>query len=259
MASHRSLPIVPAAPLTPKADMPMRTVQALAALWDEVSQKPLWAPPNLFRYLALRRRMRLRLLRAERMRVVAPPGKVNDCTACTNLCCTGSRSAVLLRLLDIAKLIDIGRTDLMTHQKPHFSAAELAGNTSLHRQVASESWQRFPVLKQNAFGACEALTDQGLCSLYPHWPLTCARFPYALQIEAQQVVYARRCASFYIHPRQTAQVTQMQVAAVAAYNERIKDAVLLAYAPKRLSDLGIMSYLKGIPLGSGGKASISAF
>jgi Fe-S-cluster containining protein len=237
----------------------MPTVAALVALWQEVAQKPLWAPPNFFRYLALRRRLKLRLLRAEQMRIVAPPGKVNDCTACTNLCCSGPRSTVLLRLLDIAKLIDIKRTDLMTQQKPQFTAEQLAANMSLHRQVASESWQRFPVLKQNAFGACQALSDAGLCTLYPNWPLTCARFPYALHVEAQQLVYAPRCASFYIHPRQKSQVSQMQVAAVAAYNERIKDAVLLAYAPKRLSEIGIMPYLRSIPLGSGGKASIGAF
>lgn len=238
---------------------PMPTVMALRALWHEVRRRPLWAPPHFFRYLALRRRMRLRLLKAEQMRVVAPQGKLNDCTACTNLCCTGSSSAVLLRLLDMAKLIDIGRTDLMTHHKPQFTAAQLAQSPSLRRQVSSESWQRFPVLKQNAFGACQALTDEGLCSLYPHWPLTCARFPYALQIEAQQVVYAQRCQSFYIHPRQSSHVTTMQIAAVEAYNERIKDAVLLAYAPKRLSELGIMSYMRGTALDAASKASIGAF
>jgi hypothetical protein len=35
----------------------------------------------------------------------------------------------------------------------------------------------------------------------------------------------------------------MAVAAVAAYNERVKDLVLLAYAPTRLSDLGLAAYL----------------
>lgn len=254
MAHHHRLPIVPASPLAPKASGPMPVTEGLGALWDEVSQKPLWAPPNFFRYIKLRRRLRLRMLRAEQMAVVAPVGKVNDCTACTNLCCTGPRSTVLLRLVDIAKLIDVGRTHLMTHDKPSFDAATVAHNASLRRQLASEAWHTFPVLRQNAFGACAALSDEGLCTLYPHWPMTCARFPYALHVEAQQVVYAQRCESFYIHPRQKEQVTQMQVAAVAAYNERIKDAVLLAYAPKRLFDLGIMSYLKSSSIHSGDKA-----
>ena len=40
------------------------TVEALDALWREVTAKPLYAPPNLRRYLALRWRARLDLLDA---------------------------------------------------------------------------------------------------------------------------------------------------------------------------------------------------
>lgn len=259
MAQHHRLPIVPATPMAARKLGPMPVTEGLRALWQEVSQKPLWAPPHFFDYLKLRRRLKLRLLRPEAMRVVAPEGKLNDCTACTDMCCTGVRSTVLLRLVDIAQLIDLGRENLMTHRKPQFTRAQLAQNPSLRRQTASEAWQRFPVLKQNAFGACEALSQEGLCTLYPHWPMTCARFPYALHVDTQQVVYAKRCQAFFIHPRQKAEVTKMQVAAVAAYNERIKDAILLAYAPKRLLQLGIMSYLKSESIGSEGKTGVCAF
>jgi Fe-S-cluster containining protein len=243
--SSRRLPILPAQPMAPMADPEaLPTVRALAALWDEVRQRPLWAPPNFWRYVALRRRLSLRLLRPEDVAIVSPPGKVNDCTACTDLCCTGPRATVLLRLRDIAVLMDIGRTELITHAKPQFTAAELQARPALRRQVASAAWKKFPVLAQNHFGACRALTDAGLCSLYPHWPLTCARFPYALHVDTAQVVYAARCRAFYIHPQRRSAVSTMQRAAVAAYNERIKDMILLAYAPKRLFNLGIMPYLR---------------
>ena len=36
----------------------------------------------------------------------------------------------------------------------------------------------------------------------------------------------------------------MAVEAVASYNERIKDLVLLAYAPERLRDLGLMRFVE---------------
>jgi Fe-S-cluster containining protein len=188
--------------------------------------------------------MRLRLVQPQDVAVVAPPGKINDCTGCTELCCTGAHNTVLLRLRDIAALIDLGRTDLITHAKPHFDAAHLQARPALRRQVASQAWRQFPVLAQNAFGACRALTDSGLCSLYPHWPHSCARFPYSLNVEAHTVVYAGRCRSFFIHPRQKNRALAMRDAAVAAYNARIQDAILLAYSSKRLSALGIMPYLK---------------
>jgi Fe-S-cluster containining protein len=212
-------------------------------LWREVAARPLWAPPCFFRYLKLRWRMRLVLLDAARLPVRGTPGKINDCTSCTDICCSGPRSTVLLRLRDIATLMDIGRVDLMTHAKPRFSPEELRARPALRRQVRSEAWSRFPVLRQNAFGACEALTAAGKCSIYPHWPLACARFPFALDVGSQDIFYSQRCQSFWVHPRAAIRAQQMAVAAVASYNERIKDLVLLEYAPERLAELGLTRHL----------------
>jgi Fe-S-cluster containining protein len=229
----------PAAPPLPYSP----TVDALERLWDEVSGKPLWAPPNLWRYVALRRRATLRLLDPNQVVVAAPGGKINDCSACTDTCCVGPRSTVLLRLRDIATLIDLGRTDLMTQTKPRFTEAELRERPALRRQVRSEAWSVFPSLAQDSMHACRALTADGRCSLYPSWPLSCARFPYALRAEARQVFYSQRCDAFWIRPDTGEAVRQMAVAAVTAYNERIKDLVLLAYAPRRLTALGLMEWL----------------
>ena len=236
MLSH--LPILNAV-----APAPLPTVQALQRLWESVAHKPLWAPPHFWRYLKLRRQMRLTLLDPQRVRVAAPEGKFNDCGSCTDLCCVGPHSTVLLRLQDIATLHDLGRTDLFTLQKPSFAAPALAQRPALRRQINSAAWRVFPVLRQDSMRACAALNRDGKCTLYPHWPLACARFPYALHLDDMEVFYSRRCQSFWIHPSGRERATPMAMAAVAAYNERIKDAVLLAYARQGLDGLGLLKYL----------------
>lgn len=226
----------PAAPSLP-------TVRAIERLWEEVAARPLYAPPRFFRYLKLRARMRLTLIDPARLHVVAPVGKVNDCSACTNLCCIGPKSTVLLTLRDLAALVDVGRTDLITHDKPTFAAAELATHPALARHTGSSAWAEFPVLAKNSFGACRALDTEGKCTLFPHWPLSCARFPYSLQPDAVEVVYSQRCEAFWIAPQAEAAQRAMAVQAVAAYNQRIKDQVLLAYARPALEALGLVRFL----------------
>lgn len=243
----RSKPEVIGLSSLPIADTtgPLPTVAALDALWARVASRPLWAPPHFFRYLALRLRTRLTRLDPARVAVRAPPGMVNDCKSCRDNCCIGPRSTVLLRLRDLAVLVDLGREDMIVPDAPSFTAAELSARPALRRQVASESWRIFPKLRQNRFNACAALGDDGRCSLYPHWPLACARFPYALDLGRREVFYSRRCDSFWIRNdgRADARVTDMKVAAVAAYDERVKDLVLLAYAREELDCLGLGRYL----------------
>jgi Fe-S-cluster containining protein len=239
------LPILQPQPSPSSAAAPqaLPTVRALEALWQEVASRPLWAPPHLLRFLRLRWRMRLQLLDPARTTLVTPVGKINHCSDCSDSCCIGVHSTVLLGLRDIATLVDVGRTGLITRRKPAFSEAARAGRPGLRRHLASEAWRRFPVLAQNSFGACEALDVAGRCTLFPHWPMSCARFPMALHLEALEVFYSRRCRSFRIHPAAAKKAERIQLAAVASYNERIKDAVLLAYAPARLRDLGLMQHL----------------
>lgn len=93
--------------------MSLPTVQALDALWGRVQQKPLWAPPNFWRYLKLRSQVRLRFLNVSEVDVKIPAGKINACSECFDICCVSPHSTVLLRLRDIATLMDVGRTDLI--------------------------------------------------------------------------------------------------------------------------------------------------
>ncbi len=223
-----------------------RTLAELERLWRRVSSRPLFMPPNFFKYLRLRARLRLKLLDPMRVRVLTPAAMQNDCESCRDNCCIGERSTVLLRLRDIAMLMDLGREDLIVQDKPKL-APDLAGvSLALRRQVASEAWQIFPVLAQNRFFACRALDDDGRCTLYPHLPLTCARFPYALDLEHREVFYSKRCDAFWIRHDNRADepIMAMKLAAVAAYNERIKDAVLLAYAKRELEELGLLCFLR---------------
>ena len=218
-------------------DLP--TVAALAALWREVTARPLWRRPYTLTYLRLWRRMRLRPMDPQGVRRLSPRGKVNDCSGCTDLCCVGPRSTVLLRLRDLAILKDLGRLDLVAREKPRFAPEELARTPALSRQVASEGWRRMPVLRQDAMGACAALTPEGKCSLYPHWPSACERFPYALHADTREVFYSSRCDSFWIREDGEPAARRMAVAAVESYNRRIEDAILLAYAPESLRELGL--------------------
>ena len=219
-------------------------MRALEELWDEVSTKRLWAPPNFFRFLSLNWSMSTREIDPETISLVAPEGKVNDCTSCMNNCCVGHNSTVLLRLRDIAALMDLNRTELITHEKPRFAASELHKSPALERQVHSRDWQEFPVLRQNSFGACLALDTEGQCTLYPHWPATCARFPYSLNPDRLEVLYSKRCDAFWIHPSLAKEAQTMAVAAVSAYNTRIRDRIVLAYARDRLEALGITKFLR---------------
>lgn len=230
-------------PIVDERSKPLPTVEALERLWSEIRSRPLWANGRFFLYLRLRSRMRLKMLRPDDLVSIVPEGKVNDCSACTEICCIGHEQTVSLRFRDIATLMDIGRVDLITKKKPVFSDALLAEKPALARTVASDAWSRFPVLTQNAFGACRALSEEGKCTLYPYWPTSCARFPYALDVEAHEITYSQRCRSFWIRSDAEPKVTAMKLAAVAAYNERIKDLVLLAYAPRQLEDLGLTRYL----------------
>jgi len=238
-----SLPIVGGAPAAPPRPL-LPTVDRLEELWEAVTERPLWAPPNLGRYLRLRWHMRLGLLDPGRVRLRGPVGKLNDCDACTDICCVGPRATVQLRLRDIAALIDIGRTDLITHDRPKFSEAQLRERPALRRNVDSQAWSIFPVLRRDSMAACAALSTEGKCGLFPNWPLSCARFPYALHADEEEVFFSARCDSYWIRPDAAEPVGQMVAAAVEAYNQRIKDRVLLEYAADQVEALGLLTFIR---------------
>lgn len=220
-------------------------LERLNALW--VLHKSSWR--RLFSRRAIQEAMLrasfdLDLLAPEQIANLIPKGAVPDCENCRDICCAGLENVVSLRLRDIAVLIDLGRTDLISLKKPRFPPSLVRERPGLEELMHSELWRALPVLKQvGELKVCAALDDNLRCTLYPHWPLSCERFPYSLSAVRKQIVWGKRCQSQKKGPEFDARSDQLSRAAVDTFNERVRDAVLLAHARPELNDLGIGAFL----------------
>lgn len=222
--------------------------RSVSDLWERTRFR-LHSPRYLWTWLDLRRRFDLRLVRPQSVKVMVPRGLIPDCESCVDICCTGPNAIVSLRLTDIAALVDAGLESAMTHERP-------AGE----REAASQkqkSWARleadwslfhraFPVLKRDVTGTCSLLTAQRTCGAYPSWPLSCARYPYAFDVLNNRVFLAKGCDS---HRELTlddvpGSVRRLVDNSVRAYNERVKDVILLHVALEELAALGLVKHLQ---------------
>ncbi len=204
--------------------------------------------PGIFRELALRASFDVDLVSAKEIANKIPAGTIPDCDACEDLCCVGLENVVSLRLTDVAVLMDIGRTELMTKKKPNFPESMLRTRPAIYEVVGSELWRTLPVLRQiGESRICAALTQDLKCSLYPHWPKSCQRFPYTLSPKKKTVSWGTRCNSKSLIPdeEKIARSRQLFQATIDAYNERVKDAVLLVHARRELDAIGIGAWLIG--------------
>jgi hypothetical protein len=221
------------------------TEQALEALWSRyaVGWKRLLSP-SVIEELKLRASFDVDLVPVHRIANKIPAGTIPDCAACEDLCCVGLENVVSLRLTDIATLIDIGRTDLMTKKKPNFPKDMLRRRPALYEVVGSELWRALPVLRQiGESRICAALTPELKCSLHPYWPTSCERFPYTLSPKKKTVSWGTRCPSRTSGPEHQERSEQLFTASIETYNERVKDAVLLAHARAELEQIGIGAWL----------------
>ncbi len=220
---------------------------ALSGLWEKYRSS--WGrllSTAAVRELKLRASFDVDLLSRWRIVNRVAAGTIPDCPNCTNICCAGLENVVSLRLRDIARLIDLDRTDLMTKKKPNFPASMLAERPGLGELVASELWRTLPVLRQTGdLKVCAALSKRLTCTLYPHWPLSCERFPYSLSVVRRQVTWGSRCPSEKRDPTFEPRRRALFQAALDAYDERVKDAVLLTHARPALDELGIGAWLTG--------------
>lgn len=220
--------------------------QALDGLWQDYDSS--WRrllSRAMVKELVLRASFDTDLISPWRIANTIPKGTIPDCPACTNICCAGLENVVSLRLRDIAMLIDLGRTDLMSKLKPNFPAWMLEERPLLKELVASELWRALPVMRQvGSLQACAALNLNTLqCSLHPHWPTTCERFPYSLNAMRKQVTWGTRCPSKHQSPMHEARSEAMYRASIEAYNHRVRDAVLLAHARPALAELGLGEWI----------------
>lgn len=220
---------------------------ALERSVDELWQRTrfrLHSPRYLWTWLELRRRFDLSLVRPASVKVMVPRGLVPDCESCVDICCTGPNAVVSLRLTDIAALVDAGLERAMTHERPD-------------REPDDKSWARleadwsvfhraFPVLKRDVTGTCSLLTESRTCGAYPSWPLSCARYPYAFDALNNRVFLAKGCESHREVSLDDAPggVRRLVDNAVRAYNERVKDVILLHVALEEIHGLGLIEHLR---------------
>ena len=216
--------------------------QRLAALWP-LARSRLDTLAHFGATLRLRRKFSLRMLRVGELKIKVPALQTPNCDACVDLCCTGPNAIVSLRLRDIAALVDAGfehaivpRGDGAAPPTPTWARREADG--SVFHQV-------FPILARDRTGTCTLLTEDRKCGAFPAWPLSCARYPYALDLQSKVVFWAKGCPTDDLVRVDDApiRVRALVRAVVDAYNERVKDAVILHLARAELDALGVTRYL----------------
>ena len=56
------------------------------------------------------------------------------------------------------------------------------------------------MLARDQTGTCALLTADRTCGAFPSWPLSCARYPYALDLQRRVVFWAKGCGSSTVLP-----------------------------------------------------------
>lgn len=215
---------------------------ALKDLWERARHRGLY-PQQWLKRWRLGLNFDLEFLRVSEMRLALPRGKVPNCRDCQELCCTGPKAIIHLRLKDIANMLDQGLSKAMVVSA---KAPDSIGKNEAEKEFDDSIFGRvFPTLARDRFGTCTLLRDDLKCSIYPKWPLSCARYPFAVDAKNKIIYYAKGCTSFELLPPDAAsdRFGYLVTAAVESYNERIKDLLLLAYAYKELEHLELTRYL----------------
>ena len=117
---------------------PGPTLTALDALWSR--HQSGWRrllSRRAIAELSLRASFDPDTLAAWRVANAVPAGTIPDCPSCDDICCAGLENVVSLRLRDIAVLIDVGRTDLISRKKPVFPQAMLRARPALLELTSS--------------------------------------------------------------------------------------------------------------------------
>ncbi|MFZ9886348.1 MAG: hypothetical protein ACO3JL_02495 [Myxococcota bacterium] len=216
--------------------------RALEELWRATRYR-LHSPRHLWSWFDLRRRYELRFLRVGAMKIEVPAGLLPDCESCVELCCTGPNAIVSLRLSDIAALCDRGLEGYIAKERP--ASTKPAPTWARWEADVSVFHRVFPVLRRDGTGTCALLTEDRHCGAWPGWPLSCARYPYALDALRGRVFLAKGCRSHRLVTIDDVpgSVRSLVENTVRAYNERVKDIILLHLALPELHELGFLDHL----------------
>ena len=176
---------------------------------------------------------------------MVPSGYLTDCQQCENICCTGPNSRVSLNLLDIARLMD-AKLEAFIEPPPHQSAPNKYKKMAQHDAEDSIFFTSFPILKRDETQTCALLTKDLQCGAFPHWPLSCERYPFAINLIDKTVFWAQGCGYQELHYEADAHLRTRQLfhAALEAYNQKVKDAMMLYFTMPELAQLGVLKYLK---------------
>ena len=173
-----------------------------------------------------------------------PPGVLTHCQQCETICCTGNHSRVSLNLIDIARLVDADLESFI-QTGPHQTNSKFQKRPAQQDAEASIFYHAFPVLLRDETQTCALLKPNLQCGAFPHWPLSCERYPFAINLVEKTVFWAKGCGHQELHYEPNAHLRTRQLfhAALDAYNQRIKDAAMLYLAMPELSKLGLLKYL----------------
>jgi Fe-S-cluster containining protein len=221
------------------------TEKAIYRLWNDYKQRPIRAPRHLWRLFHLHREFDFTPPERSRWGKHFPPGQIPQCATCQENCCKGPHNTVLLRLVDVARFVDRGWTDYMTHEKPTFSKETLEKKPLLRETLASFHWRVFPILKQDPENkTCTLLDSAGRCSIHPDRPWICRVFPYYLDLDAQALGYSERCQSYTQAEADHPIAQELEDAAFHSFFvEKIRDLILLRVYREELDALGITRWL----------------
>ncbi len=196
------------------------------------------------------------------LKVRLPLGQSTDCEECLNICCAGPTSKVTLNTHDLARLLDAGYEHSIETQhqvgalgtmqdrrlvKQKRKKASLNVLSTTLSKPSMNVWEScFPTLRQDTWQTCTLLTEGRRCSIYEIWPSSCARYPVAYDAQNHLVFWAKGCRSVtrVVTPGSLATPQHMLVrAALEAYNEKIRDLILLAMCAKEVRESRLGPYL----------------
>ena len=224
------------------ADDAPSLLAALDDLWP-LAQKRLTHWRNLPTWLSLQRKYDLKFLRVGQLTVEVPGQLLPDCDNCVELCCTGNDAEVRLRLRDIATLHDHGLDGAIDSR-----SLPVVDNVKGTRRQMKQTFfaDVFPVLKRDATKTCVLLNEDRQCTAWPHWPLSCARYPYAVDATHKVLFLAQGCHSHRTMSADDAPdaIRKLVRAAVDGYNERVKDLIMLHTVLDELHELGLLRHLR---------------
>jgi len=218
------------------------TQNRLRALWEKTRYRP-YLPGNWWKRWRLSQNYELSFVHLKDMQIAIASGVVPDCENCLEVCCAGPNSIVSLRLSDIARLVDAGLEDYIVRPRLAASPRQLSQHLLSNKNGFD---QMFPTLLRDESGTCSLLGKNLSCQAYPNWPISCARYPYALDVVRHIVFFAGGCKyrkKAPSDPRAVSKARYLAHAAVECYNERIKDIIMLSFAEKELTELGLTKYL----------------